>query len=185
MPSFLLGFFLHAKANAYFAADYMAEIVSSPISSSIINMSLSQILLKRENNLEMFQKIHLDNARAVREAINSGERSFADFLKLLHRADRFKAWLRNGNPDGLLLEEYYRAATSESWIDRLPTKSVKFVFTALGGAAADLLLPTGGLGTAVGAGLGAINSLLLDRLLKGWKPNQFVEGELHEFISGK
>lgn len=179
---------MHAKPDAYFAADYMAEIVSILISSSIINMSLSQILLKRENNfdqIEMFQKIHLDNARAVREAINSGERSFADFLKLLHRADRFKAWLRNRNPDGLLLEESYRAATSESWIDRLPTKSVRFVFTALGGAAADLLLPTGGLGTAVGAGLGAIDSLLLDRLLKGWKPNQFVEGELHEFISGK
>ncbi len=161
---FLLGFVLHAKADAYFAADYMAEIVTSPISSSIINRSLSQVLIKRENNLsqiEMFQKVHLDNGKNVREAINSGERSFADFLKLLERADRFKAWLRDRNPDATLLQEYYTAATSDSWIERLPTKSLRFVFTTLGGAAADLFLPTGGLGTAVGAGLGAVDLLLL------------------------
>jgi hypothetical protein len=185
---FLLGFVLHAKADAYFAADYMAEIVTSPISSSIIDRSLSQILIKRENNLsqiEMFQKVHLDNGRGVREAINSGERSFADFLQLLERADRFKTWLSDRNPDATLLQEYYTAATSDSWIERLPTKSLRFVFTTLGGAAADLFLPTGGLGTAVGAGLGAVDSLLLDRLLKGWKPNQFVEGELREFTSRK
>jgi hypothetical protein len=185
---FLLGFILHAKADAYFAADYMAEIVTSPISSSIINRNVSQILSRRQRNLdqiELFQRVHLNDARAVREAINSGERSFDDFIKLLQRADRFKAWLSGRNPDGTLLQEYYRAATSDSWIERLPTKSLRFVFTTLGGAAADIFLPTGGLGTVAGAGLGAVDSLLLDRLLKGWKPNQFVEGELREFISGK
>ena len=102
----------------------------------------------------------------------------------MQRADRFKTWLSDCNPDGTLLQEYYNTATSDSWIEKLPTKSLRFVFTTLGGAAADLFLPTGGLGTAVGAGLGAVDSLLLDRLLKGWKPNQFVEGELSEFVCG-
>jgi hypothetical protein len=185
---FLLGFILHAKADAYFAAEYMAEIVTSPISSSIINRTLTQILSTRQKNLnqiEFFQQVHLNNARAVREAINSGERSFADFIELLSRADRFKKWLGDRNPDGTLLEEYYRAVTAYSWIEKLPTKSLRFVFTTAGGVAADLFLPTGGLGMAVGAGLGAVDSLLLDRLLKGWKPNQFVEGEGREFTSGR
>jgi hypothetical protein len=131
---FLLGFILHAKADAYFAADYMAEIVASPISSSIINRTLSEVLSKRQKNLnqiELFEQVHLSNARAVREAVNSGERSFAEFMELLDGAAQFKKWLSDCNPDGTLLQEYYRAATSDSWIERLPTKSLRFVFTTL------------------------------------------------------
>jgi hypothetical protein len=37
-------------------------------------------------------------------------------------------------------------------------------------------------GAAVGVGLSAADTFLLDKLLKGWKPNQFVEGPLKEFI---
>jgi hypothetical protein len=186
-PAFLLGFVLQAKADAYFAADYMAEMVTSPISSRIINRSVSQVLDKRERNLaqlEMFQNVLLEGAPTVREAINSGERSFEDFIKLLGRAQRFKVWLGGRNPDGELLREYHKAITADNWFNRLPSKSIRFLLATLGGIGAEALFPTGGIGMAAGPGLGAIDSLLLDRILKGWKPNQFVEGELRKFTSG-
>jgi hypothetical protein len=37
-------------------------------------------------------------------------------------------------------------------------------------------------GTAVGIGLSAGDSFLVDKLIKGWKPNQFVNGPLKEFV---
>jgi hypothetical protein len=40
---------------------------------------------------------------------------------------------------------------------------------------ADLLAPTG-LGTAARLGIGAADSLPLDKLLKGWRPGHFIEG---------
>ena len=133
----------------------------------------------------MFQEHHLEDARSVREAINSGERSFEEFLDLLDHADRFKEWLKGRNPDADLIREYYKAATSETWIDKLPTKSFRFVLATLGGLGADMLFPTGGIGTAIGVGIGASDSLLLDRILKGWRPNHFIEGELKTFTAGR
>ena len=34
----------------------------------------------------------------------------------------------------------------------------------------------------VGSALSAADSFLVERILKGWKPNQFVEGSLHKFV---
>jgi hypothetical protein len=187
-PAYLLSFIYNARVDACFAADYMAEIVTSPISSGIISAKFHELMAKRNKNekqIELFQTQYLEDARAVREAINSGERTFGEFIEILERAERFKKWLGTRNPDANLIREYYRAVTTESWIEKLPSKSLRFVFTTLSGLGADMLLPTGGIGTMIGAGIGAIDSLLLDSVLKGWKPNQFIEGELRQFTSGR
>ena len=186
-PAFLLSFLYNARADAYFAADYMAEIVTTPVASGIINVKFHELMSKRDRNagqIEMFQNQYLDDARAVREAINSGERTFDEFIMILEKAQKFKKWLGARNPDAELLREYYKAATAESWVDRLPSKSLRFVLTTLAGVGADMVFPTGGVGTGVGVGLGAIDAILLDRVLKGWRPNQFIEGELRKFTSG-
>jgi hypothetical protein len=164
----------------------MAEIVTSPVSSGIINLKMAQLLSRREKSLtqiQMFQNTHLEDARAIREAINSGERTFEEFFELLEKAARFKEWLKGRNPDANLLRDFYRAATTDTWLERLPTRSVRFVLATLGGLGADLLFPTGGIGTGIGVGLGAIDSLALDRIMKGWRPNHFIEGELSDFAS--
>jgi hypothetical protein len=187
-PPLLLSFLSNARADAYFAADYMAEILTTPVASGIINAKFHELLAKRERSsgqIEMFQNQFLDDARAVREAINSGERSFEEFLVILEKAQKFKKWLGTRNPDTELLREYYKAVTVDSWVDRLPSKSLRFVLTTLAGIGADMLLPTGGIGTGVGVGVGALDAFLVDRFLKGWRPNQFIEGELRKFTSDR
>ncbi len=129
--------------------------------------------------------LFFDDARSIKEVINSRERTFDEFLVLLEKAAKFKRWLRAGNPDAQMIGEYYKSATAGSWIDSLPPKSVRFLVTTLGGIAADMLFPTGGMGTMLGAGLGALDSFLLERLLKGWRPNQFIEGHLRNFTSAR
>ena len=187
-PAYLLSFLYNARADAYFAADYMAEIVTTPIASGIINAKFHELLAKRERSadqIEMFQNQFLDDARAVREAINSGERSFHEFLVILEKgkAQKFKKWLGTRSPDAELLREYYKAATADSWVSSLPAKSLRFVLTTLVPIGADLIVPSGGVGTAVGAGLSAIDMFFAERFLKGWRPNQFIEGELRKFTA--
>jgi len=187
-PAFLLSFIFNARADAYLSADYMAEIVTTPVSSGIIRAKFRELVAKRDRSasqIEIFQSQFLDDAKAVREVINSGERSFDEFLNVLEKVQtqKFKRWLGTRNPDSELLREYYRSATAESWIDRLPSKSIRFVITTLAGVGADLIFPTGGVGTGVGISLGALDTFLVDRFLKGWRPNQFIEGELRRFTS--
>jgi hypothetical protein len=41
------------------------------------------------------------------------------------------------------------------------------------------------LGIPAGLALGATDSFIVDRLLKGWRPNQFIEGPLRDFVCEK
>ena len=67
-------------------------------------------------------------------------------------------------------------------MDKLPTKGFRWLlFTGLG-LGADLF-GAGGLGKAIGVGIGAVDTFLLDSTLhKGWRPNQFVESSLIPFV---
>jgi len=184
-PAFLINHLLDARADIQIAAQHMGELVTSPVSSQIIRLKFESISRKREKNVEqfeLFQTTHLSNARAIRDAINSGAATFADFLPVLEQASRFKEWLRTRNPDETLLAEYFKAATAETWVEKLPAKSVRLITVAGLGAAVELLFPLGGLGALGSFGIAAADSLLLGRVLKGWRPSQFVEGPLRKFI---
>ncbi|NQU84350.1 MAG: hypothetical protein HQ541_01190, partial [Mariniphaga sp.] len=41
---------------------------------------------------------------------------------------------------------------------------------------------TRGIGTVIGLGLGALDTFYLDKLISGWKPNQFIEDEVKELL---
>jgi hypothetical protein len=53
----------------------------------------------------------------------------------------------------------------------------------LSALAAVTLSPAAGI--AAGVGLNAADYYLIDRLIKGWKPNQFLEGPLKNFLLQK
>jgi hypothetical protein len=181
----IVAFIMDARIESFYAATYMAELVTTPTVSSLINLKNVDLLRARTSSndaIEQFAEIVLPNFPTIRESINSGSRSIADFLKLLDRADRFKSWLRQINPDRGLLAEYVTKAMEKSWADELPAKSVRFVFFTALGMVAESIVPTG-IGKWAGFGVGAIDSLCLDSLLKGWRPNQFVEGPFRQFVS--
>lgn len=184
-PAYLLAHIIDARLDTYFAAHYMAEIITSPIYSDLIQLKHFDFLRRRQENaheLKIFNSIILQDVPTLREVINSKERSMADFLKLLDEAQRFRDWLQCTNADAGIVRNYYRSAVEKTWADKLPTKSIRFIIAAGLGLLADLAMPTG-LGTAVGLGVGAVDSFYLDKLLKGWRPNQFIEGPYRQFVS--
>ena len=102
---------------------------------------------------------------------------FSSVVKLLDSADKFRHWLHQQPPDSDLLRAYYQETVKESWVEKLPAKSTRWsVFTGIGlGLDA---LGAGGLGTAAATALSAVDAFVLDKLIKGWKPHQFVEKDL-------
>lgn len=182
--AFLVSHILSARGDMCFAADYMSELVTNPVSSDLIRAKFGAILQRRLRSSEAisaFQDMRLSNTRALREAINSGERSFDEFLKLLDKAHKFKEWLRVQNPDENLLKAYIEESFRETVFDRLPSKAIRFAVFSLAGIGAEAIAPSG-IGIAAGLGIGAFDSFLLDKLIGGWRPSHFVEGPLRAFV---
>ena len=184
--AYLVNHLFSARSDAYLASKYMAGYVSSPISSEIMKLRFTDLIRKRERDaqeIDLFQEIHLSEARKVREVINGSERSFSEFLAVLNKAERFKEWLAERSPDNTLIGEYHKAVTAETWIDKLPSKALRWVGTTALGAAVEALYPTGAAILAA-QGVSVLDALFLDKMLRGWRPDQFVQGELRPFAMG-
>ena len=184
-PQFLLTDLLEAHAGLHFASLYGSDVITTPLSSRIMQLKLQRVVESRLGNLaeiELFQNATIGKGNTIREEINSGERSFEEFLDLLEHAAQFKVWLVKQEPDQSLVQNYYSEVIAGTWAEKLPAKSFRWVLFTGAGLLLDLIIPTG-LGTAAGVALSAGDAFLLDKIAKGWKPNQFVEGPLRQFTS--
>ena len=167
------------------AASFSEEMAVSPSSLAIAELKLSQLLSKRQESarkIDIFQEWTCANGRAIREAVTEKKMNFEDVLRLAEAAGRFKEWLTDHvDPSSDLVKEYVHAVCSTSWADKLPPKVVRvLLFNAAGAALSPLMTPIGGVAT--GLVLSALDTFLVDRLVRGWKPNQFVEGPLKQFV---
>lgn len=137
--------------------------------------------LQSEKDLQIFQEFVFDDARAIREAINSGHRNMAEFAELVAEAQQFKSWIKGQPEDGDMRKAYLAEVGRLSWCDKVPRKSARWaIFTATGIALSSVTAPA--VGAITGAALSAIDYFLVDQIAQGWKPNQFVEGPLREFL---
>lgn len=180
---YLINFIFDAYVGTFLASRYSAEFVHDPLCSSIMKLKYVHLLRRRERSIteiDLFQDLHL-SGRSIAGVIDGRERSFDDFLTLLDQAGKFKDWLRSANPDRKLMTEYFEAVTRETWIDKLPAKGMRWIITTGLAAAVEAFYPTGA-AVAAAQGLGLADAMVLDRVLKGWKPNQFVNGPMSEFL---
>ena len=179
----LIGVFA-GLADLKIAAAFSEEMAISPGALAIAELKLARLLSKRDQSdrkIEIFQEWTCGNGRAIREAVTARARNFDDILHLAEDAGRFKEWLANHPDSSDLNKEYLKAVCSVGWAEKLPPKVVRvLLFTAVGGALSLVTTPAGGIATS--AALNMLDSFFVDRLLKGWKPSQFVEGTLKNFV---
>jgi hypothetical protein len=182
--AFILTNLYDIETDLYYASRNLSEISSSNVESKLIDLRLIHLAercSKSTSEKDSFQELVFNGQKTVREAYNSGKIDLQAILRAIYGADKFKDWLNKQIIDAQLLKEYFREVTKDSVIDKLPSKSIRWsVFTGAG-IIGDLLL-TGGIGTAVGVSLSVLDGFFLDKLIKGWKPNQFVEGHLRKLI---
>jgi hypothetical protein len=174
---YLLSIMMEARAETYFAAHYLSEVVTTPVLSDLIRLKHFDFLVRRQASLaelQLFKEVAIGEFPSIREVINAGERTFAEFLDLVKHAEKFRTWLDQQTPDANLFHEYQRASTADTWASRLPTKGVRFAIATGIGLLGEAIMPSG-FSTAGGVAIGAGDTFFLDKIIKGWRPNQFIE----------
>jgi hypothetical protein len=182
--AYLLAHVIAAREALEAAAIQDAEIATDPAHAIAAATTLQFVLdraRKSSSTIASFQDFVFEDGKALREAVNSGTKSLKDLLTLLTHARRFRDWISTQPPDTDLMKAYYKECVRDTWVDKLPGKSVRWLlFTGLG-AAIDAA-GAGGLGTAIGLTVSAGDAFLLDRMIRGWRPSQFVEKKLRDYV---
>lgn len=171
----LFNLILESRADLHLAAYYGGDFVTTTANSALVRWRQAHLFGRADLNREareQFSEFVLADYPSIRDVINSGERTFSEFLKILETAQKFKSWLAKANPDQKLVSQYIEALKANTWADKAPVKGLRYLFS-LGTGSAD---PTGGLLA------GAADAFLLDRFLKGWRPNHFVDDRLKPFL---
>jgi hypothetical protein len=152
-----------------------------------MNMKFTELMKKRDaqyREIDLFQSMVLPNCKRIREVISSGERTIDEFLHLLDHSEKFREFIAEQNPDRKLVESYYSEVTRGSWVDKLPSKSTRFVVANGLGIAVDAAFGAGLATAAVQLGYNVLDTFILEKILKGWRPNRFIDDELAPFLTG-
>ena len=174
-PAHILTNILDARADLSLASFYGGDFVTSEVTSSIVQVRYSELLRRSQFNrdqLETFHQVTLPDYPALREVIDSGQRTFKEFLLLLDKATRFKEWLKTAAVDEGLVRSYMAGISKDGWIQSVPAKTVRYLFTT----ALDAQYPLVGTAAAIA------DSFIVEKLLGGWRPNHFVENRLGPFL---
>ncbi len=182
----LATYIFDTRAEAYFASRDMSAYVCNPIYSKLMQRKFLDLIRLREKDVretDLFQEMLLPNGRTIAEVINSGEAKFEDILPIISNATKFKNWLNGRAANASLLNDYFNEVSSETWLQTIPGKTLRWLTT--GG----LCLVAGtvfsdAVGALAGLGIGAADTFLVEKLIKGWKPDQFVDGTLVPFVGG-
>ena len=177
---------LEAKAGLGLSAQMNADLFHTKTASRIIGNDLERIARSsdrfKDQSLEFNEWVLSGNG--IASAINSGERTFLEFLDVVEKADKFKKWIIGVGDDKNIAREYFNEVSKSGWLEKLPSKTLRYLaFGGAGIAVGAVASPL--VGTASSMVLSAIDSFLVDRLIGGWKPNQFVDEKVRPFVAGK
>jgi hypothetical protein len=178
-PNYLFPAIGDARLDIGLAARHNAAFVGNEQNELITSMILRRSVGARFNGEKPIRQIYdfiSVTVPSIREIINSGERTPNEFTKLFDKAEAFRKWLNEQNPNADLVREMLREKANVDWLERLPTKAMRFgLFTGIG-MAADFFVP------GTGAIAGAVDTFLMERLGKKWRPHYFVENHLRGFL---
>jgi len=169
----LLGEIYETAADLLAAASFSADLATSTIGSELLALpwTTNQVPASvPQADLQRFTDLTLQG-RSVAESINAGERSLEEFLPVLDESRRFRDWLRQQPPDADFVREYQAEIEARTWISSLPAKGLRWLITGVAGVASPV----------AGAIVGAADTFIVERLVRGWRPDQFVNRHLRRF----
>lgn len=98
-------------------------------------------------------------------------------MALLDHAYKCRSWLTDQPFDAELDDNDIAEVAAKSWISTTPMRVFRFALvTALGFGL------SGPVGAGLGLALGAADQLPIDRMVAGYKPNQFINKHLDPFV---
>jgi hypothetical protein len=184
-PAYLLSVISDTRRDLTVASAFGSEFAIPPAQSVIAACKFNDILntaSSGKEKLEVFQVDVLDDLPNIRDAVNSGARTYSDVVRLVEQAARFKDWIGEQDGDGELRKSYLRDVMHVDWADNLPPKALRWLIFNAAGMALGALFTHPMTGTIASNALSAADTFILDKLIKGWKPNHFIDGPLKGFV---
>lgn len=163
-----------------------SELITNSTISTYPASRIQRLLDKRlatEEQIRNFHEFVLPEFYDLKSTVDSGAKEFTEFMKLWRIAKKFKNWLKDEEPNVELLTAYIRKISENSWLDKIPVRTLRWIlFTTAGLAVGDV---AGGIaGTAASMGVDFFDDMLLDGIIKkNYKPNQFVENDYKDFLN--
>lgn len=163
--------------------DAICQVVKSDTVASILGIQN----IYYSDSLLQISKARLDEYKLINESFNEvmefekipdlcslyleGNLSVSDIVKLKssRESKAFISWFvdnKDKDKDAIILD-YYHATKRQSKLDSIPVKAIRYITTEIAG-----LIP--GVGTAVGAAAGFVDSFVLEEF-KSKTPNMFFE----------
>lgn len=181
-----------AREDLYLAATFGAAVAQSSYFAQLtraICADLTAIVDRQHAIIDQFQDLVVHGLNDLAGAINTKRCSFEDFLKILKKADDFRAWLDVRSPDEDLVRSYFKEASKDSWLAKEPAKKLRWMIPAAAGFASFIpgiapFLPDAALTVPTAAlGLTAIDQLVIERVARGWRPSSFIDNELRPLVN--
>ncbi len=181
---YLLGHVADTRRDLIVGGHLQSEFAVSPARGLVAACKFAEVMSaagQGKKVIDAFQETVVDDVPGIRDVVNSGKRNFKEVLHLVQRSSHFKDWLKKQGSTEDLRKPYCQEIAHLDWADNLPPKSLRWLLVTGAGVA---LGATAGpiAGTVAATALSAGDFFLLDKLLKGWKPNQFIEGPLKQFL---
>jgi len=163
-----------ATVESFIAAEFESEINTSALNASLMQSQIGDTIKRSSNSVEQinaFQDNVMYDTINLGEAYVNGIISSKELLTILEESHKFRGWLTQLPEDKLLIGSYLEEVTKSTLADKAWIKVLRLSTTIGFG-----LIPT--LGMVTGPLSSIIDATIVDKLLKGWKPNMFVDGVL-------
>ena len=115
---YLLGFIADTRRDLIVGSRHQSEFVMAPERAVVASCKFAEVLSAAGHGLEVaeaFQEAAVDAVPSIRDAVNSGNRSFRDVIQLLSKAEKFKEWLRKQGATEDLRSAYLQEIAHLDW----------------------------------------------------------------------
>lgn len=163
------------QQSAYYEGEMMTTTSEERTVALKLN-SLQEVVSNGQEDIQLVQKLTNPEYDSIASALDNGRKSYRELIQLLEKAQRFKEWKQSIPDEADFITEYSKAVAIESkWTDNVFVKSGRWLTTSIIGA-----IPL--VGTIAGPAASAIDTFVLDKIMKKWTPNQFLQTDVREFV---
>lgn len=186
-PGSLLLLIVDMNADLYLGAALDSTISQDRLGADLMRLKCADLRTTsdlQQLQIDRFQDLVVHGVTDIAGVINSGGRTFEEFMKVQGKAKPFRAWLDGQQPDSDLVKAY--SAEIEKRLDLFDTPLGKllWVLPIAGDSVASAIDPAAAAHLSDGlVAYGLFEHFILERYLKGWRPGSFIDQRLRPFVN--
>lgn len=163
-----------SRSDNYTAGLFESELITNDSYSKLIALQFSDSIkkaLKGQEQINLFQDNILYGCPRLGEAFLTHAISSRQLKELLKEGDKWRYWLQKQSEDSNIISEYVEELSKKTLVDNPIIKGSRMAVTSL-----ISFIPI--FGTILEKTASIIDTFFVDKLLRGWKPNHFIQEKL-------